>query len=48
VNGSDVSDPAEFQKLVRLAGKQDMLLWVESTSDRDQQSLRHFLTVQPR
>jgi serine protease Do len=49
VNRKPVSDPAEFQRLVR-AAKDPMLLYVESSSDRgtQQASGRHFVTVQPR
>jgi len=50
VNRKPVSDPAEFQRLVR-AAKDGLLLYVESSSDRGTQkgaSGRHFVTVQPR
>ncbi len=49
VNRKAVSDPAEFQKLVRSA-TEPLLLYVESSSDRGTQkgSARHFVTVQPR
>jgi serine protease Do len=46
VNGKEVGDVAEFQKLVRAAGGQSMLLHVESTDGRN--TARHFVTVQPR
>jgi len=50
VNRKVVSDPAEFQKLVRASANEPLLLYVESTSDRGTQkgSARHFVTVQPR
>jgi serine protease Do len=51
VNRKPVSDPAEFQKLVRGAGKDPLLLFVESSTDRGTQkgpAARHFVTVQPR
>jgi serine protease Do len=50
VNRKPVSDPAEFQQMVRAAGNQSLLLYVESSSDRgtQRQTVRHFVTVQPR
>jgi serine protease Do len=50
VNRKPVSDPAEFQQMVRSAGNQALLLYVESTSDRgtQRQTSRFFVTVQPR
>jgi len=49
VNRKAVSDPAEFQQLVRSA-TEPLLLYVESSSDRGtpKGSARHFVTVQPR
>ena len=50
VNRKPISDPAEFQKLVRAATNDPLLLYVESSSDRGTQkgAARHFVTVQPR
>ena len=50
VNRKAVSDPAEFQRIVRGAANEALLLYVESGSDRGatKGSARHFITVQPR
>ncbi len=50
VNRKPISDTAEFQKLVRGATNDPLLLYVESSSDRGTQkgAARHFVTVQPR
>lgn len=54
VNRKAVSDPAEFQKIVRGSAKDALLLYVESGSDTNNNrgpqraSGRHFVTVQPR
>ncbi len=51
VNRKPISDPAEFQKMVRESANEPLLLYVESSSDRGTQkgaSARHFATVQPR
>jgi serine protease Do len=50
VNRKAVSDPAEFQKIVRGSANESILLYVESSSDRGTQkgAARHFVTVQPR
>jgi serine protease Do len=48
VNRKSVSDPVEFQRLVRTAGNSTVLLYVESTATNGGATGKHYVPVQPR